>query len=110
MPRYVKDLISQTRKKLKESIEESDKKISEKIEDLLGCNIDDFFEKMEEFTIQLLNSFDKSIKLLNISNKNIIGKLDLSGFNKLEILNCSHNKITKIHNIPVRLKYFVQFY
>ncbi len=61
---------------------------------------------MEESTIQLLNSYDISIKSLDITNKNITGLLDLKRFNKLKKLICSHNKITEIINIPKTLKYF----
>ena len=47
----------------------------------------------------------KSTKILNLSNKNIEGLLDLKNFDILEELDCSDNKITEIINIPYSLKY-----
>jgi hypothetical protein len=55
---------------------------------------------MEEDTILLLNTFNPNIEILNISNENIIGILNLNKFKKIKILNCSNNKITCIQNIP----------
>jgi Leucine-rich repeat (LRR) protein len=52
-----------------------------------------------------LSKFPKDIKILNLSNKNIKGILDLSEFESLEELDCSNNKITEIINIPNTLKY-----
>lgn len=41
--------------------------------------------------------------IIDISNKNIKGILDLTRFIKLEELNCAHNQITRIINIPTSL-------
>ncbi len=60
---------------------------------------------MEKSTIKLLGSYDKFVKSLDLSNKNIVGLLDLEGFVKLEKLICSHNKITEIKNIKRNLKH-----
>ena len=60
---------------------------------------------MKISTKKLLNKFDYNTIFLNISNKNIKGVLNLSGFDKLIELNCSNNEITEIINIPERLKY-----
>ena len=51
---------------------------------------------METNTIELLKKYDKNIKSLNISNKNIKDVLDLTNFNNLEELDCSNNEITSI--------------
>ena len=53
----------------------------------------------------ILNNYSSKTKILDISNKNIEGILDLDQFQKLEKLDCSNNKITKIINIPITLKY-----
>ena len=60
---------------------------------------------MEQYTINILNSYPKDILELDISNKNIVGLLDLYDFMALEKLICSHNQITYILNIRKRLKY-----
>ena len=49
--------------------------------------------------------YKNNIKILNISNKNIKGILDLNKFKYLKELNCSTNEITEIINIPNSLKY-----
>ncbi len=51
---------------------------------------------MEESTIKLLDTFNLDIEILDISNSNIKGIVDLSKFKKLKELNCSNNKITEI--------------
>ena len=56
-------------------------------------------------TIEMLNKYDKTTKILDISNKEIIGILCVNDFKNLEELNCSFNKITEIHNLPYALKY-----
>ncbi len=61
---------------------------------------------MEQSTIELLNSFDKSVTYLDISDKNISGILNLHKFENLEKLICSHNKITQIIMDTSSLKYF----
>ena len=60
---------------------------------------------MNIITIELLNKYDKNTKILEISNKDIIGILCLNDFKKLEELNCSFNEITEIINLPYTLKY-----
>jgi len=59
---------------------------------------------MNNDTIKLLDKYDKNIKFLNISNKNIKGILDLKKFKKLNKLYCYSNEITKIINLPENLK------
>ena len=61
---------------------------------------------MEQSTIKLLESHGKYVFTLDISNKNIEGLLDLEEFENLKKLDCSHNKITEIINLPPSLKYF----
>jgi len=39
---------------------------------------------------------DKKIKVLNLENKDLEGRLDLSEFTELEELNCSRNEITSL--------------
>lgn len=60
---------------------------------------------MNDYTNNLLKKYKNDIKILNISNKNIEGILDLEQFNNSKELNCSTNKITEIINIPNSLKY-----
>ncbi len=60
---------------------------------------------MEKTTTQLLSLFDKSVTELDLSNSNISGCLDLNEFKNLEKLNCSHNAITSIKNLPYFIKY-----
>jgi len=54
---------------------------------------------------ELLSKFNYQTKIINVSNKNIKGILDLDEFENLEELDCSNNKITEISNIPRTLKY-----
>ncbi len=54
---------------------------------------------MNEYTANILAKYDKKIKKLDLSNKNIEGILDLRGFYYLEYLNCSNNKITLLVNL-----------
>ena len=42
------------------------------------------------------NYQDKSIKQLDLSNKNLEGELDLSDFPNLEELYCSNNQLTNL--------------
>src|SRR5205814_7559037 len=59
---------------------------------------------------------DKTIKDLEISNKNLEGNLDLSDFTELEELNCSDNQLTnlkfakeeKITKLDLRDNFFAQ--
>ena len=60
---------------------------------------------MELDTIELLKLFDSNILEIDISNKNIKGKLNLLKFNNLIKLKCQNNKITCIYNIPNSLEY-----
>ena len=60
---------------------------------------------MNTDTILLLDEYDKNIEVLNISNKNIIGILDLDKFKNLKILYCQKNKITELINLPFNLEY-----
>ena len=59
---------------------------------------------MNKSTKRLLNNYDKNIKSLDISNKEIIGILCLKKFKKLEYLNCCFNKINELVNLPSSLK------
>ena len=54
--------------------------------------------------IILLIKYNTNTKIINISNKNIKGVLDLE-FIELEELYCSNNEIIEIMNIPRTLKY-----
>jgi len=56
-------------------------------------------------TIELLSTFSLDIKIIDISNKNIIGILNLKQFTNLEKLDCSHNNITQLINLSNKLKY-----
>ena len=60
---------------------------------------------MNENTIKLLNNYNKNTEILNISNKNIKGILDLANFKELTELYCYSNEITEIINIPTFLEY-----
>ena len=60
---------------------------------------------MNYITSDILNYFNRDILELDISNKNIIGPIDLKGFNRLEILCCESNEITEILNLPKTIKY-----
>jgi len=68
-------------------------------------NIEYIFCEKQMKTYYLLKKYNYNIKRLNISNKNIIGILDLSNFKNLEELDCSNNKISEIINISNSLKY-----
>lgn len=61
--------------------------------------------KMKNSTIKLLKNYNDNTKVLNLSNKNIKGILNLGRFDNLEEIDCSNNKITEIINIPKTLKY-----
>lgn len=58
---------------------------------------------MEPYTIQILSQFPDDSKLIDISNKNIYGILDLQNYQQLNVLICSHNYITQILYVPVNL-------
>jgi hypothetical protein len=60
---------------------------------------------MDDYTNNLLKKYKNDIKILNISNKNLKGILDLNKFKYLKELYCCNNKITEIINIPNTLKY-----
>ena len=60
---------------------------------------------MNKQITQILNKYDKNTKILDISNKKIIGVLCLYKFPNLEELNCSFNKIIEIINLLYSLKY-----
>jgi hypothetical protein len=60
---------------------------------------------MDNKTIKLLSKYDLHKKIINISEKNIQGILDLEKFKQLEELDCSSNEITELINIPNTLKY-----
>ena len=51
---------------------------------------------MNNDLINLLNKYNSDTKIIDISNKNIEGILDLSNFIMLRELYCQHNKITQI--------------
>lgn len=68
--------------------------------EIYGENIQYFFCERLKKTNELLKIYDKDIRILNISNKNIEGILDLNEFKSLEELDCSNNKITEIINFP----------
>ena len=68
--------------------------------EISGENIQYFFCERLKKTNELLKIYDKDIRILNISNKNIEGILDLNEFKSLEELDCSNNKITEIINFP----------
>jgi len=53
----------------------------------------------------LLKKYKYDTKILNITNKNIEGILDLSKFKYLEELDCSNNEINEIINIPTNFNY-----
>ena len=59
---------------------------------------------MNPNTKEILGQFERDTKSIDISNLNIIGFLDLKNFMELENLNCSHNQITEIVNLPKQLK------
>ncbi len=54
---------------------------------------------MNNDSIKLLEEYDKKLLILNISNKNINGILDLKKFVKLKELDCSNNKIIEIFKL-----------
>lgn len=56
----------------------------------------------------ILDKLNYNTTILNISNQNITGVLNLEKFSQLRELYCSNNKITKIINISTSLEYFVQ--
>ena len=60
---------------------------------------------MNNITLKILSNYDKNTKILDISNKEIVGILCLKNFKNLEELNCSFNKITEIYYLPTSLKY-----
>ena len=59
---------------------------------------------MNSITTILLDNFNFDIKVMDISNQNISGILDLIKFSNLEELYCQKNKITQIINLPDKLK------
>ena len=73
--------------------------------DVVNNNISFIFCNKFKKTNEILKKYKNNVKALDISGKNIQGILDLNKFKELEELNCSHNKITKIINIPRALKY-----
>ena len=48
---------------------------------------------------QILNSCSNDIVELNISDKNIVGNLNLAKFTSLKILHCKLNKIISLSNL-----------
>lgn len=58
---------------------------------------------MELNLVQILSVYPDDCIRMDISYKNIKGILDLKRFIKLEELNCSHNQITQIINVPESL-------
>lgn len=48
----------------------------------------------------ILDEYECDVLKIDLSNKKITGLLDLSKFKNLVELCCSHNKITRIDNIP----------
>jgi hypothetical protein len=90
MPRINKELEEYKKKLIKE-----------------GFNKDKWLEEntiIEYHTIQILSEIN-DIKILNISNKNIEGILNLEDYINLEELYCSNNEITEIINVSNTLKY-----
>ena len=65
--------------------------------------------KMETNTIKVLERFYSDIKELKLINCQIRGILDLSKFTHLKKLDCTHNEITLIINIPSTLKISLKF-
>ena len=55
---------------------------------------------MNQKTIDILKTRSNNVIKLNLSNKNIIGLLDLIKFNSLIKLDCSNNQITNFDNLP----------
>jgi Leucine-rich repeat (LRR) protein len=60
---------------------------------------------MNEHTKEILDLYDNDIKVLDISNKEIKGELDLAKFKKLGKLYCQNNEITSLCNISGYLRY-----
>ncbi len=60
---------------------------------------------MEIQTIKLLGRINKNTYKIDISNKNIVGILDLKSFCCLKELYCQNNQITQIINLPDYLEY-----
>ncbi len=59
---------------------------------------------MNPDTEYLLSTFNTNLTKLNLSKSNIKGILDLTRFTQLEELECEHNEITQIINLPGTLK------
>lgn len=54
---------------------------------------------MDWDTKNIVVTYGKNTSKINISNKNIVGILDLSSYKKLKELDCSNNSITQIINL-----------
>jgi Leucine-rich repeat (LRR) protein len=53
---------------------------------------------VQEYIKKNFSKFRKSTtEVMDISNKNLEGELNLEGFNKLKVLNCSANSLTKLN-------------
>lgn len=59
---------------------------------------------MNSNTIKLLDKYDDNTIELDLSEKKIVGLLDLSKFKHLTKINCSINKIIEIINLPSTLR------
>lgn len=60
---------------------------------------------MNGHTVKTLSNYETTTKVMNISNANIEGILNLSNYTELKELVCSNNLITEIINIPETLTY-----
>lgn len=58
---------------------------------------------MDVKTVSILSNYPNDSTNIDISDKGITGVLDLSGYQKLEVLDCCKNKINKIINVPKSL-------
>lgn len=60
--------------------------------------------QMNSHTIEILSQFTENTTIIDITNKNIVGILDLSKFTQLSKLDCSYNLITQLIDLPPSLK------
>jgi Leucine-rich repeat (LRR) protein len=51
-----------------------------------------------------LNSLSSNVTRIIINNKNITSLPDLTRFKKLKLLDCSHNQLTSLTNLPEKLQ------